>query len=235
MNNNGIPEGNMPPPIQDSGYSQNQIQMEPQYIPPHKENDNKKILILAGIVLLVVAIVIGYFVLFGGKDKDDSENNTNSNSVTNSNTNTNTNAREEWDPSKSIIKELNDVDAIRLVCTEKTFGLVTDVSQITVIFLYETMRQIIVEESVEFDDNSIEFYDYYVNSLTEVFNDMKNDNDNVVLEVRKKAKAVSLAFSIDLTADIDNIKNTFEYHVVNASMDYYQAREELEIAGYRCQ
>jgi len=236
MNNNMPTPAPLPQqtPIQEPIYSQNQVQLEQQAMPMSGKNKNKKtIILILVLILLVVAILGAYFVLFKDDPEPKPEPNTNTNTATNSNTNTN--GREEWNASKSIIKELNDVDAVKLVCTERTTGLVTDVSQVTVIFLYDTMRQIIVEESVELDDDTIEYYDYYLSSLTDVYEEMKNDNDNVILEIRKKKSAVSLAFSIDLSADIENPRNIFEYYVVNESMDYDQTREALEIAGYRCQ
>jgi hypothetical protein len=202
-----------------------------------KKKDNRLILIILLVIVLIGLAVGSYFLFFAkGEEEKPKPTNTNSSSTTDSNTNTNSNERPEWDPSTSKIDEVDDADAVRLECRlTNTEGEMAESTTVTSIFIYDVMQQIIVDDAVEFDADTIKYYDYYAGAANEQLKDIENEYANTTMEVRLKSRSVNLVIAYDLLADKENPENIFTYDTINGAMNYEQTKSALDVAGYRCQ
>lgn len=197
---------------------------------PEKRNHKKLLLIIGIVLVLLIIVILVYFLVIkndNNKTKSDPDKDNNNGIKDNISGGGN-----KWDPTKSIIVEVNDADAIKLKCKksdESEFG--TDASNIIYTFKDNIFIQAIIEDEMLFSKDTIKYYEYYASAADEELNDNKDKYDNVVAEVRKKDMSVSYVYSVDMTADKENPKNLLN----STEMTYDSAKLELEKEGYVCE
>lgn len=203
----------------------------PEIISNNKKQKNYKgLFIILGILLILVVAVLIYFLVLK-KDEKEPNDNSNSNSSSNSNSNTNTGSGYEWNPATSKIKEINDVDAIKLIC-KKTAEIDEIISGTTVKYIYKdgVFIQAIIDDEITFNENSIKYYEFYLGSAEdEILTETKYDN--MITEIQKKKMSISYVYSVDMTADPTNPNNL----LTSKSLTYESAKTQLKNEGYICE
>ena len=194
-------------------------------VPPLK---NKKIvgILVASLVafILVVILVLGLI-----KKNEEKSENINSHSNVESNTNTNSNEN----PSVPIIEEIDDPNAIKLIChKERSVGQgITSMSTEHYIYLNDSLVQIVEEENIYFDGEALSFYSYYEGLMKEELENEDLRFHNIKLELIQEKNKVGVRSATDLTADPSNPEN----NLTNANLSYNEAKKMLENLDYTCE
>ena len=193
---------------------------------PAKKSNNKKLIMI--VLFILIAAIIGGVVFF--LMSDDKKENQPTNQPNQPISTEPVEEKKDWDPSTSKIKMSSS--ATKLTCTyEELFNGMTN--KITYTHLYEdgVYTQVVVEDEIIFNDDTIQYYDYYVGSALEEVEYETEMYDNITIEVREKKTSMSLAYSFDLTASTENPKN----FVKDKDLTIEEMTSQMLNLGFKCE
>lgn len=203
------------------------VEMPGMQQPAPKKNSKKMLLIILSAVLFITIIgAVLYFVVFA-KDKKDEKKDPEKQEESKK---PGKEEKEDWDPKTSIIKEAES--DTKLVCVSEEAPYSGMINKITYTYLYKDNMsvQVIIEDEMMFNDDSMKYYDYYVGSGLEEVEYQKAEYDNITIEVRQKSSSVSLAYAYDFTADPSNPKNMMS----DKDLDIISMQTKMQNLGFEC-
>jgi len=214
---------------------------EPVVIQPVQVDRTKKSKrpLIVIIVIVLIALLIAFFV-FGRGNKETPGDEKCDPEVENCEEDTNPPiVKDYWDPDKSLIVEVEGEDVVRLVCSlEEEHDGLTFSSVFTVLFINEAMVQLIVEDMTKFNEDTMRFYDFFEGAAREDFAELDGNYQNFIYELRLRENEISIAVSVDMSADQTNLRNIFEFtwegSRIRYNMTLERVREILTQEGYSC-
>ena len=219
----------------------NEVKVEEIVVPQKQVDRSKKSklpLILIIVILLLAGCVASYFVFIHNNEEPELIEECDP-EVELCEEDEEVQKREYWDPLNSLITEVNAEEAVRLVCRKENTSAGKRFSSIfTVIFLEGRMVQLIVEDMTEFSIETMRYYNFYEGAAREEFGELDGNFQNFIYELRLRQNGISIATSIDMAADQDDVRNMFEFSWSTASItvnhNYDQVRSILSSDGYSC-
>ena len=199
--------------------SNNMTAQQPVQVPKEKKPMNKKVILIGVIIIVLIAVGVAIFLLLNNDDSNKTQEPTKEPEVT----------EPDWDPATSKIKI--SPSATKLECSmEEEFNGMKN--KVVYIHVYEgdLYTQVVIEDEIIFNEDTIQYYDYYVGSAKEEVDYETEEYDNIVIEVREKKSSVSLAYSFDLTASPDNPKNMLE----DKDLSKEDMKLKMENLGFIC-
>lgn len=120
-----------------------------------------------------------------------------------------------------------------LVCTFKEYEeeeKYENVSVLTYEFKKDRLVKTIDEESIVLNEDSMNLYSTFEESLKSWVEEEKNTYHNVHAEIQNTENTIKVIYTVDLTADPKDPKNDLE----ELGYSYEELKEELEGEGYYC-
>ena len=197
----------------------NVVAQQPVQVPKEKKLMNKKNMFLWLIVIVLVAVGIAIF-LFLNKDDNNKTPEQPKEPVV---------KEPDWDPSTSKIKISPSATKLECSMEEEFNGMKNKVVYIHV-YEEDVYTQVVIEDEIIFNEDTIQYYDYYVGSAKEEVAYETEAYDNIIIEVREKKSSVILAYSFDLTASTDNPKNMLD----DKELSQEDMKLKMENLGFTC-